>query len=215
MQQTPVVWDMRHPKLSPIRGDDVAAEAVIEGAMVTPGNYQVTLSVDGNSWTQPFTIHADPMAGRVRKRDLEAQYRLWRQITDKTEEVIGAVNRMRDLREQLDGWARRSGGETARQATELSQKVLELESRFTVPGRRPGWTDTNNAGARLLEKLTNLIPVVSIGDYRPTDQAVEAFAELEGRIDEQFEAFEALVGTDLRALLDRLDDEGIPRIVLT
>ena len=161
------LWDMRHPRVTAIRGD-VVAETVIQGAMVPPGSYQVTLAVGGKRWTRSFTIHVDPTAGRVLKRDLQAQYRLWRKITDKTEEVVGAVNRMRDLREQLGGWSRRASGEAAAQATELNEKVLALESRLTVPDRRPGWTDTNNAGARLLDKLTALIPVVSVGDYRPT-----------------------------------------------
>ena len=207
------LWDMRHPRVTAIRGDDVAAETVIQGAMVPPGSYQVTLAVGGKRWTRSFTIHVDPTAGRVLKRDLQAQYRLWRTITDRTEEVVGAVNRMRDLREQLGGWSRRASGEAAAQATELNEKVLALESRLTVPDRRPGWTDTNNAGARLLDKLTALIPVVSVGDYRPTDQAEEAIEDIAGRIDEVLSAIDELIGGDLRALNDRLDADGTPRIV--
>lgn len=61
------VWNLRYPRPNDLRyGYSIAAvwsdgtPLTPEGALVLPGNYTVTLTVDGKSQTQPFTVKMDP-----------------------------------------------------------------------------------------------------------------------------------------------------------
>jgi hypothetical protein len=56
--------------------------------------------------------------------------------------VVQTINRMRDLRAQLDGWAKRAetlpdGAQVVAQAKALRAKVLEIEKHLLVPDLRP------------------------------------------------------------------------------
>ena len=194
---------MRYPKVSKLEGDDLAAETSIPGPLVAPGAYTVTLKVDDHELSETFNVVPDPMAGEVAEQDLTAQFELWQKINGKLEHTVTAINRMRSLRSQLEQWVKRED-ETAAAASSLKDKVLDIEKQLAVPDLRPGWGDTNNSGVRLLAKLANLIPVVSTGNYKPTDQAWEAFEDFSGRIDEQLERFDSLVKTDVAAFNSKL-----------
>ncbi|HEU5090895.1 MAG TPA: glycosyl hydrolase, partial [Roseiflexaceae bacterium] len=171
------VWDLRHAPVTKIEGSDPAAEATIDGPLVAPGTYQVTLNSGDTTLTEPFEV-IKPGALPASDEDLQAQYGLLRQVYDKQNETIAAINRMRDLRQQLDGWAKRvtgaaNGEAIADTATKLRDKVLEIEKELLVPDLRPGWADNINNGVRLLAKLSSVGEVVELGDYRPTDQAYQ------------------------------------------
>ena len=205
------VWDMRYPKVSKLEGSDLAADTLIPGPLVAPGRYTVTLRVNNNELSETFNVIPDPMAGEVAEHDLAAQFELWQNINRKLEHTVTAINRMRSLRNQLEPWAKRED-ETAAAALSLKEKVLDIEKQLAVPDLRPGWGDTNNSGVRLLAKLANLIPVVSTGNYKPTDQAWEAFEDFSGQIDEQLERFDDLVATDVAAFNDTLARGKSPHV---
>ena len=207
------VWDMRLPRVSKIEGSDVVAEMNIPGPKVVPGTYQVTLSVNSKEYTEDFEITRDPMAEKTKKKDLQAQFKLWKSITDKAEDTVGAINRLRDLRSQLGGWAKRAGDDSLKtKASELKERVLELEKTLAMPDMRPGWPDSMNSGVRLLDKLIALIPVVSIGDYKPTNQAQEVFDTVSKDIDAKLKEVETLINSDLKVFNESLVDNEMPHV---
>jgi photosystem II stability/assembly factor-like uncharacterized protein len=202
------VWDLKHAPATKIEGKDPIAEAVFEGPLVAPGAYQVTLKVGETSVSRELQVVMD---GRVATsaEDLQAQYDLQLKVYRSYDSTAKAINRMRDLRGQLDGWAKRAaalegGADAAKLAKELRAKVLEIEERLQVPDLRPGWGDDRNAGTRMLAKLASLPPVVAFGDFRPTDGALAFYAEISGRIEEQIAHFDKLVETELPALNKQL-----------
>jgi photosystem II stability/assembly factor-like uncharacterized protein len=197
------IWDLRYEPATKIDGADPAAEKPIEGPFVKPGVYTVVLKVGENELTQPVRI-VKPAGVPSTQEDLDAQEELLLRIHRQVESTVKAINRMRDLRAQLDGWAKRTkeragGAEVAKEAEVLRDKVLDVEKALLVPDLRPGWADAINTGARLLEKLTNLTPVVALGDYRPTAAAEAAFADVTDRIDAEIKRFEAIVSDELPA----------------
>jgi photosystem II stability/assembly factor-like uncharacterized protein len=198
------VWNMRHADGPKVEGKDPLAEMVLAGPPVAPGRYRVTLKAGEVEQTQSFEIVKDP-AVQATAEDLQAQYELHRRIFDKGAETVRAINKMRDLRAQLDGWAKRAadlpdGKAVSETAARLKDQVLEIEKQLAVPDLRGGWGDSINSGARLLEKLLTVTAVVALGDYRPTDQAYEATDHFGGLIDEQLSAFDDLVAEELPKL---------------
>ncbi|HEX6290157.1 MAG TPA: hypothetical protein VFZ66_13265 [Herpetosiphonaceae bacterium] len=211
------VWDARHAPAAKIEGSDPAAELTIAGPQVVPGTYQVALAVDDQSLTESFEIICDPGAP-ASQEDLQAQYDLLMQIHEQTNVTVNAINRMRDLRQQFDGWAKRveglpGGDSIGPAATKLKERVLEIEKELLVPDLRPGWPDNLNAGVRLLEQIAALPSVVEVGNYRPTDQAYEALKHLSGKINAQLDQLNRLIETDLPAFNAQVAQASLGAVV--
>ncbi len=211
------VWDLRYAPATKIIGSDPPSEAEFGGPRAAPGTYQVTLTVGDTKINQSFNVVKEP-AIATSDADLAAQGELTLKIHRKLDATIKTINRMRDLRGQLDGWATRAadladGKPLSEAAGALRDKVLEIEKTLLVPDLRPGWADNLNNGVRLLEKLASLPPVVEMGDYKPTDAAVAVYEELSGRIDEQVSKFERLVEAELPALNARLGEAKFSAIM--
>ncbi|HEX5689066.1 MAG TPA: glycosyl hydrolase, partial [Roseiflexaceae bacterium] len=204
------VWDMRHAPTAKIEGKDPASEMTIDGPVVAPGTYTATLAIGDQKLSQTFDVICDQGAP-ASEEDLQAQHDLLLKIHKKLDSTIKAVNRMRDLRAQLDGWNKRAenlenGKSLAETAKQLRDKVLEIEKTILIPDLRAGWADNYTAGVRLLEKLASLPGAINLGNYRPTDQAHEAFEYMSGKIDEQLLKFNQLIESDLPGLNKQIAD---------
>ncbi len=211
------VWDLRHAPATKIEGTDPVAEKAFDGPVVAPGDYIVTLKIGETELTQPFRI-VPPSDIDATADDLAAQEDLLLRIHGEVDRMARTLNRMRDLRGQLDAVATRAkasegGEEISGEVEALREKVLEIEKTLQVPDLRPGWGDSINAGARLWEKLTGLPAAVQLGNYRPTDAAEAVFADLKERIDPQVAAFDALVTDEVPALNAKVADAELGALV--
>ncbi|GAC1649524.1 MAG: hypothetical protein NVS4B8_23150 [Herpetosiphon sp.] len=198
------VWDLRYPPAVKVEGNDPASELTLEGPLAVPGNYRVTLQVGDHQLSEVFEIAADA-AAPASQEDLQAQFGLLMQIHTKTSEMTTAINRMRDLRAQLEGWHKRMEGQPtgksiAAEAKRIAEQVVEIEKRFLLPDLRPGWADNLNQGVRLLEQIAALPRVVALGNYRPTDVSYEVFSHLSAKIDDAIDTFNRLIKRELPAL---------------
>jgi photosystem II stability/assembly factor-like uncharacterized protein len=206
------VWDLRHDKLTKFEGSDPPAEVELAGPRVAPGSYTITLTVGEQSYKEKLDVIKDPVI-ETSNEELQEQYALAVRIYRKLDETVKSVNRMRDLRGQLAGWAKRAknmtGGEGVQEAaTALRDKVLEIEKRIIIPDLRSGWADNLNNGVRLFEKLAALTAVVELGDYRPTDVSYTVFEHLASQIDNHIAAFNQLVEAELPALNKKVSESG-------
>jgi hypothetical protein len=202
------VWDLRYAPATRVEGKDPIAEETIPGPIVTPGEYTVTLKVGETELTESFQV-VKPSNLPASQDDLNAQEDLLLRIHRQLDRTAKSLNQMRDLRSQLDGWAKRTKDRAevsaiAGEAEALRDKVLEIEKTLFVPDMRAGWGDNNNNGVRLFGKLGGLPGAVNLGDYRPTDAAEQVYAELTERIEAEIARFDALVKTDVAALNESL-----------
>jgi photosystem II stability/assembly factor-like uncharacterized protein len=211
------VWDLRYAPVTKIEGSDPASELSVPGPIVPPGDYFVTLRVGDQELTQSLEV-VKPESRPATQADLEAQFDLLLRIHRQLDETAAAINQMRDLRAQLNGLAQRlekqeRDPEVAEAAKQLSEQVLEIEKRLIVPDLRSGWSDSLRHGVRLFEKLCELIPVVQLGDYPPTDAAKEVFSELQGKIRAELDQFESLLKSDLPAFNQRAADARLGTVI--
>jgi photosystem II stability/assembly factor-like uncharacterized protein len=211
------VWDLRYAPPAMILGQEFRGDNSPEGPQVVPGAYQVTLTIGEQSFTETFEVICDPSAP-ASDEDLQAQFDLHQQINAKIDQTTIAINCMRDLRQQLDGWSERLAARTnaaplVEAATALSARVLEIEKPLLMPGLRSGWADNLNAGVRLLEQITALPSVIVLGNYRPTDQAYAVFEHLSAKIDAQIDELNRLINTDLVEFNARVAEAQIGAVV--
>ncbi|HEU0116048.1 MAG TPA: glycosyl hydrolase, partial [Thermomicrobiales bacterium] len=206
------VWDMRHAPATRIEGADPAAKEPIGGPVVAPGDYTVTLKVGDAELTQPFRV-VMPKDVAATEDDLKAQAELLVRIHQEVGRTTKAINQMRDVRGQLDALAKRvrereGGADLATAAETLRDAVREIERTLLYPDLRSEWEE-HNFGVRLLGKMATLANDVGLGDYRPTDAAVEVFDTLRGQIDEQLARFQQLADRDLPAFNQRLAEANV------
>jgi photosystem II stability/assembly factor-like uncharacterized protein len=116
------VWDLRYAPATKIQGSDPVAEMTVAGPVGAPGAYTVTLKVGDQEFTESFTV-VKPSPYPATQEDLAEQEDVLLRIHRKVDETAKTINRMRDLREQLTGLAKRTkdteqGADVAKAADE-------------------------------------------------------------------------------------------------
>ncbi len=145
----------------------------------------------------------------VTDADLQAQFALAMQISERVSEANRTVVRIRDIKTQINdriGKATDPAVKTAGQA--LIDKLTAVEGEIYQHRLRSG-QDPLNYPIRLNNKLAALQGTVESGDYRPTAQAQAVFKELSGRLDKELARLSALVTTDLAEFNRRLTGAGL------
>ena len=205
------VWDLRYDGPREAKGADPEADKV-PGPVVTPGEYQVRMTVGDQTHTETFEVLADPRATATRA-DLDEQLDLLLRIRDKLSEAREAVDRIRSARRQIEEWVARAEGTTAHDAvseaaesvkTRLSAAEDELKVRPELDTRVP---------ARVDSKLLALGNVVSTGDYAPTQQSYDVFEVLAASADAQLRKVQEVFDTDLDAFVTLVHELEVPAIV--
>ena len=192
------VWDLRVPGAAPISGIDptftsgLNRDALI-GPVVAPGSYTVDLAVDGTTYSQPLTIEPDPRVSG-NQADLEAQFDLLIKIRDKINETHAAVDRIHSIRGQVRQATSRIDDDAAITAGEqIIEKLAPIEEALAQPRS----TDPRQFPNGLNDKLAALPGMISNADTRPPKQYYEVFEKLSDEVDEQLEALNAVIDSDI------------------
>src|SRR5690606_41969816 len=72
--------------------------------------------------------------------------------------------------------------------------------------------DPRNYPIMLNSKLASLLALIERGEYRPTDQMYEVFESLSGRLDEELNALNLIIATDLAELNRLLEQNGLEQV---
>jgi len=191
------VWDARYPDAKDFPGLIMWAGSA-RGPAAPPGQYQVRLSVAGQTKTQPFAIVRNPRISAT-DADLHAQFTLASQINAKVGAANEAVIRIRALKEQIaDRLGKANDAKIKAAADALTAKLTDVEGEIYQYRNRSS-QDPLNFPIRLNNKLAALQGIVESGDNKPTDQSFEVFKELSGQLDKQLARLDALEKTELAA----------------
>ncbi len=187
--------------------------------MALPGEYQVRLTVGDVTRTSSFEVLKDPRSSSTLE-DLQAQHQFLSGIRAKLDETHDAIRRIRDVRAQLDGLRDRlEADETGAQDPLLDamaafgKKMSTVEDALYQTKNRSS-QDPLNYPVRLNDKLNALASSASIGDYRPTAQAVQVREELARAIDAELAKLAGIFATDLPALNEQIRGAGVSAVIL-
>ncbi|MDQ3547509.1 MAG: glycosyl hydrolase, partial [Chloroflexota bacterium] len=188
----------------------------VTGPVVPPGAYGLRLTVDGESQTQEFTILPDPRV-EASQADYQAQYDLLVKIGDKHTELNEAVNQIRAMREQVDGWVKRTkdsdaGDQISKAGKALDARLDAVEDEF-LQVKAEGMQDTINFPVKLNTKLISLAGAVAGGDHAPAKQMHALYDELATRIDEQLAALKQIVAKDVAGFNKTITEANLPAVV--
>ena len=186
-----------------------------QGPRIVPGNYQVKLTVDGQTLTETFTVKGDPRL-TLSAADYAKQLDLSLKMRDKLTETHNAIIQIRDLKKQVDDLVKRVGPQSkpiADTGNALIKKLTEVEETL-YQTKNQSSQDPLNYPIRLNNKLAALLGVVSRGEAAPNDQSVEVYNDLAAKIDAQLMKLSQIVKTDVPAFNQVVKDQNIPAIVI-
>ena len=213
------VWNLHYesaPRIpnSPLWGGST------EGPLALPGDYQVRLTVEGKSETQPFKILPDPRL-KVTADDLKKQFDLMEAILGKVTQVHDAVRQIRDVRAQTTTLNKRLKEEKNPNAKAIADAGSALDKKMTVveealiQTKAKSGQDVLNYPIRLNNLLVALGGVVSSADAAPTQQDYEMYDELSKQADEQLAKWNEIVSTDLVAYNRLAQEKTVPLVGLS
>ena len=176
------VWDLRYApaplaihgySMSTVFGRSVPLEP--EGPAALPGAYQVRLTVNGKSYTQPLSLGMDPRVP-VSVQDLEKQFTLEGKLT---QGIVDANQAIAEIH-------------AARAAGRIDEAA---EKKFAGGNRRGAGEEEGGGGAerrptlgQVSGTLAQLLGVVDSADAAPTSQAAaaadEALKQLQSLLEE-------------------------------
>lgn len=204
-------WDMHYPGFTEFKGMIFWA-ARNRGPLALPGQYQVRLTVDGQSRIVPAEIRLDPRVKGVTQADLEKRFDLATKIDAKVSQANDAVLLIRGIRSQIDALLKRtSDAGIRRSGDELEARLVEIEGRIYQTQLRSS-QDPLNYPIMLNNKLAALAGVVENGEAAPTEQSYAVFADLSNRLDHELALLDQLLATELPQLNAKLTAANLPPV---
>ncbi|NIT61642.1 MAG: hypothetical protein GWN00_37215 [Aliifodinibius sp.] len=209
--QNTFVWNMRYPGATDLEGRQILWAGSTRGPMAVPGTYQVRLIVDDQTiMSQNFEITKDPRID-VSQDDFEAQFDLHQTIISKLDTTHKTINRIREIREELNGIkADNPENEQLQNRVESMLTTLSDAESELMQTKAESFQDVLNYPIKLNNKLASLANTVGTGDGRPTEQQYAVYEDLAAKVDAQFERIEPILRGDASNLIEETDSETIP-----
>ena len=209
-----VNWDLRYKGATDFPGLIMWA-ANTAGPIAPPGSYQVRVTADGQTETQPFVIAREPhLLADVTDADLQKQFDLAMQVSRKTSAANEAVLLVRGIRPQIEERQQKldsKTGPTAQALDKLKNDLTDVEtSLYQVKNQSS--EDPLNFPIKLNNKVAAIQGVVESGDAAPTEQSMDVFRMLAGRVDQELTKLDTAVKIELPKVNQMLERQHLPAI---
>jgi photosystem II stability/assembly factor-like uncharacterized protein len=188
-------WDLMSEPIVSFPGM-VLWGATNNGPMVLPGTYEIKLTVDGKSQTQPLIVKQHPLRP-VPESELIAQYELASRIRDRVNEANNAVIKIRRMKTDI---AQRMTKANTKEAKELAAKLTASltvveEDVYQVKNRSN--QDPLNFPIKINNRFASLLRVVNTGEGRPTSNVEPIFNDIIAELKVQTDKLNQIETTDL------------------
>ncbi len=203
-------WNLEYPGPTTFPGM-VLWGATTSGPAAPPGNYQVRLTVDGRSQTQPLEVKRHPLRSTT-DADLQEQFDLAMQIRDKASEANNAVILIRNVKQQVkDRLAKSTDPQLADSAGKLTANLSAVEEAI-YQVKNQSSQDPLNYPIKINNRIASLLRVVSAGDGRPIASAYPIFQDLTGELKVQTDKLQQVLAADLPAFNKEVARVGLPTV---
>jgi hypothetical protein len=172
--------------------------ATTSGPAAPPGTYQVRLTVDGRSQTQPLVVKRHPLRTGT-DADLQEQFDLGIQIRDKVSDANNAVIRIRNVKQQVkDRLAKSTDPRLADAAGKLTANLSSVEEAI-YQVRNQSNQDPLNFPIKINNRIASLLRAVNTGDGKPIASINPIFQDLVGELKVQTDKLQQVLASDLPA----------------
>lgn len=174
----------------------------------TPGDYIVTFTADGQSFTQPLTVKMDPRV-KASAADLQEQFDLSWQLYQLRQQLAPIGEKFDDIADQLTKLKAR-----AAERPDVTQKLEGFANtlmKFGPPHPRPGAPPS----LFVLQSVARLFDEIQAADAAPTASVKAAAADLQAKLAPTLESWRQLHDVDLPALNEQLKAAGFAEIKIS
>ena len=205
-------WNLRFPGYTDFEGRIFWGAGDNTGPRAIPGQYQVRLTVDGQTQTQDFEIGLDPRMEHVTVAQLRERFELALRIRDGVTQANEAVVEIRRIKGDVDDRLGQTddrgvhdqGGLVNINLSTVEQEIYQVQNR--------SGQDPLNFPIKLNNKLAALMSTVERGESAPTDQSYQVFEHLSGLLQTELIRMNTIIEQDLRRLNQLLQEAGLDPI---
>ncbi len=185
--------------------------------LAPPGVYTVKLAAGGRELMQPLTILKDPNTTGS-EADIAAQTKLMLEVSDAVTDVADAINRAERIRAQLMTLATTmnddEAGKAVKSAAEaLDKKIIAAEEPLHQMRQTGRGQDLLRYPGKLIDNLLFLASGLSISDFPPTTQQLEAWTEMAKETASRRAAMNEVLTKDVAAFNRLMIDRGVPHVL--
>jgi photosystem II stability/assembly factor-like uncharacterized protein len=206
------VWNLRYQDPVQIPGAFYSDDGP-RGPLVIPGDYQVRLTVAGQTQTSRLQVIADPRT-HGSEDALHKELALLLETRDRIRQLHQAVNQIRDLKLQIDSLHQRfAANESLRRALDqtksLREKISLVEEQLIQVDMKG--SEANLAFPNMLnEELDSFSHVIEQADAAPTQAQYDVFRMLSANEDEALKTWGQIQTADLPAVNNLVRESNIP-----
>jgi len=209
-------WNMMYMDAEKIKGM-ILWSASLRGPKAIPGNYKVTMAKNGLIKTHDFTILKDPRNGATMS-DMTAQFNFIIEIRDKLTEIHKALKNVTKVKTQIKQLNKSiTDKEKYKDLIDLAKKISKdvtvIENNL-YQTKSKSQQDPLNFPIKLNNKLGYLNSLTSMGNFKPTDQAVAFKNEIIKDIDAELTNLYQLFTADVMELNKKVKESNIDLIQL-
>jgi hypothetical protein len=214
-----VVWDMHYAPPDSL-GHEFPISAILHdtpkyplGASALPGRYTAKLTVEGKTYSAPFTVRMDPRI-KTSLAELRKQFEMESGSVNGMNESFAALAQVRSVREQLkDRAAKADKGSVSEAIGALDKQAAELEGavQSSFFGLPPGAKQPENF-ATLNQHFGGILAVADSADSAPTTQATAVYKELNEALQKLIARWKNIRQQDIPVLNTELKKAGLAPI---
>ena len=188
--------------------------ATTTGPAAPPGTYQVRLTADGQSQTQPLVVKRHPLRSAT-DADLKEQFDLAIQIRDKVSEANNAVMLIRTVKQQVKERLDKSPDARLADAAGKLGAGLSAVEEAIYQVRNQSSQDPLNYPIRINNRIASLLRAVTTGDGKPIANAYPIFKDLTAELKVQTDKLQQVLGTDLPGFNSEAKRVGLEPVTTT
>jgi hypothetical protein len=205
------LWDMHYTPIAGVEPEfpisatyrNTAPQAT--SPWVASGDYTVTLTVDGKTFTQPLTVVMDPRV-KVSAADLQDQFDFSWKLYQLRLKLAPIGEKFDEIAEQLTKLKARAAErpDVTQQLEAFGQTLMIFGPPHPRPGAPPSFF--------VLDSTTHLFDDIQSADAAPTAATKAAATDLETKVGAAMGAWRKLLDSDVPALNQQLKQAGFPEI---
>ena len=207
------VWDMMYPEAEKVEG--MILWNNVRGLKAAPGQYYVRIvSEKKDSAEAAFNILAN-LNYKTTQQEYEDQFSFLLTVRDKFNEIQKAIKNIREVRKQISDFMARQGSDTSKEIKQLTDTINRRMTRIEealYQTKAKSEQDVLNYPIRLNDKIAGLYSYAASGNYAPTAQVKEAYADLSAQADVQLERLKMIFVADLPKLNQLIREKQLPVI---
>ena len=207
------VWNLLYPASERIEGM-ILWNGVPGGIVAAPGNYSARFKVGQDSVEVPFMIKADPNY-KITQAEYEQQFIFLKTVQDKFNETQKAIKDIRVLRTQINSFISLQGKDVPKDvktmADSINKQLTAIEETLYQTKAKSG-QDVLNYPIRLNDKLSGVFDVANSGNFAPSRQSKEVYADIATQIDVELNKLKVIKAKDLVAFNELIRQKSLPVI---